>query len=219
MKEEIARGLLESGAISVNLDNPFVFVSGTISPVYVDVRKLLSFPEVREKITEGFLEIAEERMDISKIDIIAGGETAGIPFAALLASKLELPMIYVRKEPKGYGQDKQIEGVAKSDQKVLLVEDVITSGSSKIKFNIGIRAAGAVLTDCMCVFGYESSELDIGEGRKKLEEYGIGLHLLVDWDDVLSIASKGNYFNDKEIKQIRNFLTAPEEWGKKMGYE
>ena len=219
MKEKLARGLLESKAITVNLKNPYVFVSGTISPVYVDVRKLLSYPEVRNEIIDGFLEILKNKIDISKIDVIAGGETAGIPFAAMLSHELGLPMIYIRKEPKGYGQDNQIEGVAKENQKILLVEDVITSGSSKIKFNIGIRAAGAVLTDCLCVFGYESSELNIGEGREKLKEYGIDLHILVNWDDVLSIAEQEDYFNEKEIRQIRDFLTEPEEWGKKMGYE
>lgn len=219
MQEDIAKGLLESKAITVNLENPFVFVSGTISPVYVDVRKLLSFPKVRDKVTDGFIELIRKGIEIEKIDVIAGGETAGIPFAAMVAGELKKPMIYVRKETKGYGQNKQIEGTINKGDRVLLVEDVITSGTTKVKFNIGIRSAGATMTDCICVFNYESEVLGIHEGREKLKNYDIKLHSLVDWDDVLKIAEEDDYFSSEELAQIRKFLQDPEVWGKNMGYE
>src|SRR5215470_8440125 len=144
--------LLETGAIAFYKERPFVFVSGRISPVYIDCRRLLSFPEVREAIIVEMARKAEAAIGHDAIDVVAGGETAGIPYAALVAQKLSKPMIYIRKQPKGYGGTKQIEGILEADKRVLLVEDLITDGMSKLRFNIGIRAAGSKITHCLCVF-------------------------------------------------------------------
>ena len=218
-KDVLTEGLLETKAISIDIENPFTFVSGILSPVYVDCRKLLSYPEIRDEITRGFTEIVRNDIGLSEIDVIAGGETAGIPFAAFLAPQIDKPMIYVRKKPKGYGQNSQIEGVLKEGDKVVMVEDVITEGDSKIKFNIGIKGAGANMTHCLCVFSYESSNLGLSEAEDRLKKFGIKLHSLANWDDVIRTAQEGGYWSDKEVKLITEFLEDPEAWGRKKGYE
>ena len=127
-------------------------------------------------------------------------------------------MIYVRKNPKGYGQTKQIEGVLNAGQRVLLVEDLITDGLSKVRFNIGIRAEGAKITHCLCIFEYGSDRLGLHEGKETLAKHEIRLHTLVNWDDVLSTGLSKKYFSDEQSKQILDFLKEPENWGRKMGF-
>ncbi|MBS3788633.1 orotate phosphoribosyltransferase [Candidatus Bipolaricaulota bacterium] len=217
--KEIAEKMLKTKAITVNLEEPFVFVSGTVSPVYVDCRKLLSYPSARNLVTEGFHEVLTDKIGLNKVGVIAGGETAGIPYAAFLADRTDKPMIYIRKTTKGYGQDSQIEGVLEKNQKVSLVEDVITDGTTKLKFNIGIRSSGAFMTDCLCVFSYYSTELGLNKGKKRLEKHDIRLHSLVDWDDVLEVMNTKNIFCKNVIQEIRNFLRAPEQWASDKGLE
>jgi orotate phosphoribosyltransferase len=186
--------------------------------VYIDCRRLLSFPEEREAIIVEMARKADTAIRRDQIDVVAGGETAGIPYAALVAQKLSKPMIYIRKQPKGYGGTKQIEGILEAHQRVLLVEDLITDGMSKLRFNIGIRGAGSKMTDCLCVFEYGSDELDLHEGKKNLAEHDIASHALANWDHVLAAGRGKNYLSEDAIKQILDFLKDPENWGKKMGF-
>jgi orotate phosphoribosyltransferase len=214
----IGEVLLETGAIAFYKERPFVFVSGRISPVYIDCRRLLSFPAEREAIIVEMARKAESAIGREAIDVVAGGETAGIPYAALVAQKLSKPMIYIRKQPKGYGGTKQIEGILEAQQRVLLVEDLITDGMSKLRFNIGIRAAGSRITHCLCVFEYGSDELDLHEGQKNLAEHRIESHALANWDHVLAAGRGKKYLSEDATKQILDFLKDPENWGKKMGF-
>ena len=214
----IAEMLLKTEAIQVFHDRPFVFVSGRISPVYIDCRRLLSFPDVRDEIVTRLAEKARLDIGLAAIDVVAGGETAGIPYAAFVAHLLRKPMIYIRKQPKGYGGTKQIEGILEAGQKVTLVEDLITDGMSKLRFNVGIRAAGAAMTDCLCVFDYASERLGLHEGRENLAAHDIRLHTLVNWDDVLSTGLSKKYFTDQASRQILDFLQDPDNWGRKMGF-
>jgi orotate phosphoribosyltransferase len=210
--------LLQTEAIAFYKDKPFVFVSGRISPVYIDCRRLLSFPDVREAIITEMAKKAECEIGVDKIDIVAGGETAGIPYAALVSQKLKKPMIYIRKQPKGYGGTKQIEGILEANQRVLLVEDLITDGLSKLRFNIGIRGAGSKITHSLCVFEYGSDSLDLHEGKKNLAEHGIESLALVNWDHILDAGLSKKYFSEDAGKQILDFLKDPENWGRKMGF-
>ncbi len=215
----IAQLLLETQSIQVYKDRPFVFVSGRISPVYIDCRRLLSFPAAIKEIVEQLARKVESDVGSDAIDVVAGGETAGIPYAAFVSYRLGKPMIYVRKNPKGYGGTKQIEGILDAGQRVLLVEDLITDGLSKLRFNIGIRAQKARITDCLCIFEYGSDRLDLHEGRKVLSGYDIRLHVLSNWDDVLSAELSKKYFSAEATEQIWDFLKEPESWGRKMGFE
>ena len=218
LRSKIAEYLLKSGSIQIYHDRPFVFVSGRISPVYIDCRRLLSFADFREEIVDQLAQKAESEIGLDLIDVVAGGETAGIPYAAFVAQKLRKPMIYVRKNPKGYGQTKQIEGVLEAGQRVLLVEDLVTDGMSKMRFNIGIRAEKAKITHCLCVFEYSSDKLELWEGRKNLAENDIRLLTLVNWDDVLSAGVRNEFLSDEASSQILDFLREPDSWGRKMGF-
>src|SRR6266850_1332824 len=216
--QRIAEMLLRTEAIQVYKERPFVFVSGRISPVYIDCRRLLSFPEVREEIITQMAKKAETEIGLDAIDVVAGGETAGIPYAAFVSQKLMKPMIYIRKQPKGYGGTKQIEGILEANRRVLLVEDLITDGLSKLRFNIGIRAAGAKMTYCLCVFDYASDRLNQHEGRDNLAKNDIALHVLANWDDVLDTGLSKRYFSEQSSQQIIDFLNDPDNWGRKMGF-
>jgi len=205
-REELARELLRLGAILVDTEKGFKLVSGRHSPVYVDCRRLISFPEIRDQITEQFARIVEREVGLQNLDVIAGGETAGIPFAALLAERLKKPMIYVRKEPKGHGRNAQIEGVLEPGQRVLLVEDLVTDGGSKLRFAEGIARAGGVLEHCLTVFEYHSERAGLRRARETLRAHGIKLHSLVDWDDVLAAAEAEGWLKAEERERILEFL-------------
>lgn len=215
---QTAEMLLRTEAIQVYKENPFVFVSGRISPVYIDCRKILSFPEEREYIVTQLAQKVAIDIGLGNIDVVAGGETAGIPYASFVSHLIKKPMIYIRKQPKGYGGTKQIEGILEAGRRVLLVEDLITDGLSKLRFNIGIRAAGAKMTQCLCVFDYASDRLHQHEGRDNLAKNDIGLHVLANWDDVLYTGLSKSYFSEEASRHIVDFLKDPENWGRKMGF-
>ena len=218
VSRKVAEMLLRTESIQVYKEKPFVFVSGRISPVYIDCRKLLSFWVEREYIVTQLAKKAETDIGLDNIDVVAGGETAGIPYASFVSHIIKKPMIYIRKQPKGYGGTKQIEGILEKGQRVLLVEDLITDGLSKLRFNIGIRGAGAKMTHCLCVFDYASDRLNQHEGRDNLAKNDIVLHVLANWDDVLDTGLAKNYFNESQNKQIIDFLKDPENWGRTMGF-
>lgn len=189
---EIARILIETESVLIRPEEPFRLASGRLSPVYVDCRRLLSFPRERALVIEALAQLVRKELSNAKIEVLAGGETAGIPFAALLAEKLEMPMIYVRKAPKGYGRAAQIEGVLQEGQRVLLVEDLVTDGGSKLAFQEGIERAGGVVEHCVCVFEYYSEEAGLAVARRRLAERGIELHSLTHWDELLEeLESRG----------------------------
>ena len=153
---------------------------------------------------------------MANIDVVAGGETAGIPYASFVSHLIKKPMIYIRKQPKGYGGSKQIEGILEAGKRVLLVEDLITDGLSKLRFNIGIRAAGAKMTHCLCVFDYASDRLNQHEGRDNLAKNDIGLHVLANWDDVLDTGLSKSYFSETPASRLLIFSKTPrigaEKW-------
>ncbi len=181
---DTARLLLEIEAIHCRPDNPYIFTSGRASPVYIDCRKIISFPEARAKIMSHAYRLIGKEIGWSKIDAVAGGETAGIPFAAFLAALAKKPMVYVRKQPKGFGRMAQIEGELKPGKRVLLVEDLATDGGSKVVFIEALKRADAKVTDCFVIFHYgifpQSVEL--------LAAAGVKLHALATWWDALVVA-------------------------------
>ena len=215
--QKVAEMLLSTESIAVYKDKPFVFVSGRISPVYIDCRKLLSFATEREYIVTELAKKAETNIGLDNIDVVAGGETAGIPYASFVSHLIRKPMIYIRKQPKGYGGTKQIEGILEPGKRVMLVEDLITDGLSKLRFNIGIRGAGAKMTHCLCVFDYASDRLNQHEGKINLAKNDIQLHVLANWDDVLDTGRAKNYFTAEQNQQIIDFLQDSGELGPKNG--
>ena len=169
-----ARMLLEVKAVHFNSKNPFILASGLPSPTYIDCRKLISYPRVRSTIMD-FLTITVMRnVGFEVFDNVAGGETAGIPFAALVAERMGLPMSYIRKKPKGYGRNARIEGSILENQNVLLVEDLTTDGGSKLSFVEAIRETGAKCSHTAVVFYYGI----FPETEEILGEEGITVHKL-----------------------------------------
>ncbi|MBC8410939.1 MAG: orotate phosphoribosyltransferase, partial [Rhodobacteraceae bacterium] len=191
-----------------NPKEPFTLASGLSSPTYIDCRKLISYPQIRSTVMDFMACKILRNAGFDAFDNIAGGETAGIPFAALIAERLGLPMTYVRKKPKGYGKDAQIEGKLDKGQRVLLVEDLTTDGGSKLKFVEAIRKAEGICNDTAVIFYY-----DIFPGTlAKLSQDNINLHYLCTWKDILEAARKGNYFDVETLDQVELFLNDPINW-------
>jgi orotate phosphoribosyltransferase len=210
---DTARLLLEIEAVHCRPDNPFIFTSGRASPVYIDCRKLISFPEARAKIMQHASNVIGKDIGWNKIDVVAGGETAGIPFAAFLAALAKKPMIYVRKQPKGFGRMAQIEGELKPNQRVLLVEDLATDGGSKLNFIEALRKADAKVAHCFVIFHYGIFPQSV----ESLAYAGVKLHGLATWWDVLAAAERHKYFDAKGLDTTRAFLTAPDQWSSAHG--
>ncbi|KIN72944.1 orotate phosphoribosyltransferase [Sulfitobacter guttiformis] len=203
-----ARMLLEIGAVNFNTDTPYTLASGLPSPSYIDCRKLISYPRIRSTLMD-FLTITVMRnAGFEAFDNIAGGETAGIPFAALVAERMALPMTYVRKKPKGYGRNARIEGDMSEGQRVLLVEDLTTDGGSKLSFVDAIRETGATCGHTAVIFYYDI----FPETRKTLGDHGVELHHLCTWWDVLAEAKDQGIFPEETLAEVENFLKSPRIW-------
>jgi orotate phosphoribosyltransferase len=212
-KSRASELLIEIGAVHFNQDDPFIFTSGWASPVYIDCRKLISFPRQRREI----IQLAAEEMDRSisrdRFSLVAGGETAGIPLAAWIAEYFFLPMIYVRKNPKGFGRMNQIEGMLEPGTYAILVEDLTTDGRSKINFCNALRRAGALVEDAVVIFYYGVYP----DAEKNLDEAAITLHALTDWRTTLNVARATKYFDAKQADVVEEFLDAPDSWSRAHG--
>jgi orotate phosphoribosyltransferase len=209
----VADILLEIKAVNFRPEQPYTLTAGWASPVYIDCRKLISYPRARRKITELARHEIEESIGHESLDAVAGGETAGIPYAAWIADALMLPMQYVRKKPKGFGRMAQIEGDLGEGQRVILVEDLASDGGSKLLFVKALRDAGAVCNHCFVVFFYGAFPGAIDS----LAAEGIALHYLCTWHDVLAAAEAGRYFPPAAIAGVRAFLENPVAWSAAHG--
>ena len=211
-KDEIARltarMLLEIKAVHFNAETPFTLASGLPSPTYIDCRKLISFPRIRATLMDFMAVTVMRDAGFEAFTNIAGGETAGIPFAALVAERLALPMTYVRKKPKGYGRNARIEGVMGEGDRVLLVEDLTTDGGSKLSFVDAIRETGATCAHTAVIFYYDI----FPETTATLAAHGITLHHLCTWWDVLAEAHDSRAFDKETLAEVERFLNAPRPW-------
>ena len=203
-----ARMLLDIGAVHFNATTPFILASGLPSPTYIDCRKLISYPRIRSVLMDFLTCTVLRDAGMEAFDNIAGGETAGIPFAALVAERLALPMTYIRKKPKGYGRNARIEGVMTPGQRVLLVEDLTTDGGSKLSFVEAIRETGATCHHTAVIFYYGI----FPETEQTLGAHGIALHHLCTWWDVLAEARQSQSFDEPTLAEVERFLNAPRAW-------
>lgn len=209
----VARILLELKAVNFRPEEPYTLTAGWASPVYIDCRKIISFPRARRKIIDLAVQQVQRDIGFEVIDAVAGGETAGIPYAAWVSDSLDLPMQYVRKKPKGFGRMAQIEGDLKEGQNVLLVEDLATDGGSKLNFMNAIRSAGAKCEHALVMFYYGVFPAAL----KALEEEGLELHFLATWWDVLEVAETSGSFDKNTINEVRAFLHDPVSWSASHG--
>ena len=209
MSEEIAKILVDIESINFSFKNYFTLTSGLKSPVYVDCRKIISFSKERDFI----IDKAIQYLDKNNIDneIIAGGETAGIPYAAFLSQKLKKPMVYIRKKPKGFGINKQVEGQFKQNQSTLLVEDLATDGGSKITFVNALREAGLIVKDIFVIFYYDIFNYE----KSDLFKLNVKIHSLCTWKNIVSYLENNNIYKESEIISLKEFLKDPESWREK----
>lgn len=200
--------LLETQSVLLRPHDPFTLTSGRRSPVYTDCRRLIGFPRARARLMDLGIDLLARNAGIERFDVIAGGETAGIPFAAWIADRLGLPMAYVRKKPKGFGRDAQIEGASVADKRTILIEDLATDGGSKINFIDALRTAGAEVSHCFVIFHYGIFPAGVAD----LQAKGVNLHALTTWWDVYESAERQGNFSAENLSIIRDFLENPETW-------
>ena len=211
--EITSRILLETKAVLFSPDRPFTFTSGRVSPVYVDCRRLISFPRARRRLMDLAADVIERAAGHDSLDAVAGGETAGIPFAAWIAERMALPMLYIRKKAKGFGRNAQIEGEMAEGARVVLVEDLASEGTSKLNFVRAIRQAGGVIAHSFVIFNYGI----FPQSLSALEAEGVSLHWLATWWDVLAVAQGLGYFTPEQFAAVKAFLEDPDGWSASRG--
>nr|WP_298795052.1 orotate phosphoribosyltransferase [uncultured Acetobacter sp.] len=208
-----ARLLLEIKAINFRPEEPYTLTSGWKSPVYIDCRRIIFFPRARAKIMELGVEKIGRHVGYESLEAVVGGETAGIPFAAWMADRMMLPMAYVRKKPKGFGRNAQIEGDVPEGMRTLLVEDLTTDGASKVAFANALRDAGALINHAFVIFYYGV----FPGAHQSLTNMNISLHALCTWWDVLEACSTRPYFSEDAAAEVRRFLENPAAWSARHG--
>lgn len=205
LSARIAKSLLEIEAVALRPHDPFTWSSGIRSPIYCDNRLTMGYPEIREMIADGFAELIREQY--GEVDVIAGTATAGIPHAAWVAQKLGKPMIYVRSSAKKHGKGNLIEGVLREGQKVVVIEDLISTGGSSIQAVQGVREAGGEVIGVAAIFTYEFP--------KALEAFaaaGVPFATLSSYSALLPIAAAENYISADDVELLQKFREAPEQF-------
>ena len=203
ISNETASILLKKKCIEFSFKKKFQLTSGRKSIVYCDCRKIISYTNERDKLINFALKKIKLDKTLNSLTNIAGGESAGIPYASLLAQKLKLPLSYIRKERKKFGKKSQIEGNIKYNDKVLLVEDLITDGSSKYNFIEAVEEVGGRIKAIFVIFNYGINKEFLEYNGKKIK-----IISLAKWEDVLKILKLKNVFPQKEISSIVNFLSS-----------
>ena len=197
-RQKIADILLKIGSVNINFKNQFTLTSGKKSPVYVDCRKLISFPKERDVIIS---EMAKQiRKKYKKSVLVAGGETAGIPYSSFLCQKLKLPMIYIRKKPKGFGKGKLIEGDFKYKSPSILIEDMATDGGSKIHFIQSMRKSKLSVKDIFVIFFYDIYP----SAKKNIKKMNVNLNYLTSWNEILEVSP--NYISNSDQIKLKEYL-------------
>ncbi|PAE14260.1 orotate phosphoribosyltransferase [Niallia circulans] len=206
MKHEIAEQLLEIKAVFLQPNDPFTWSSGLKSPIYCDNRLTLSYPKVRKNIASGLAGLIKEKFP--ETEVVAGTATAGIPHAAWVSDLLDLPMAYVRSKAKEHGKGNQIEGKVEKGQKVVVVEDLISTGGSVITAVNSLREAGCEVLGVVAIFTYE-----LPKGKELLGEAEITAYSLTDYTSLLDVAQKKGYIQEGDLASLNAWKESPENWG------
>lgn len=208
----VAKALIEAGCVQFRVDEPFRLPSGWTSPVYMNCRRLISFPKLRHDLVREGLLLLRERNCLEGLDAIAGAEASGIAMAAWIADALKLPLQYVRKKAKGLGPSTQIEGVIERGDRVLLIDDLMAAAGSKREFCRALNEVGAKLKDIFVVFDYGVFPTD-----EVLDPWGVTVHSLCNWRDVLEAAKAESLVDDRAIGELDAFLRNPVAWSHAHG--
>jgi len=209
MNEDIARMLLEKKAVVLNAKEPFTFVSGIRSPVYCDNRQMIAYPEERDNIVDAFINESQN----CSFDIIAGTSTAGIPWAAWISDKLNKPMAYIRGTKKEHGAGNQIEGADVDGKKVLIIEDLISTGGSSFSAVEAVREAGGSCVAVVAIFTY-----NFEKAGKIFKEGGCQLLTITNFSTLVNIAKNDGFLTDKELVLVLSWNKDPQKWGPNHGF-
>jgi len=205
VSKRIAHELLDIGAVSLSPGEPYTWASGLKSPIYCDNRLIMGYPGIRELVTGAFAAVIGEK-EIA-CDVIAGTATAGIPHAAWLAHSLDLPMVYVRSGAKAHGKAKQVEGALFSGQRVVVIEDLISTGMSSTAVVEPLESTGATVSAILAIFTYGLDRAD-----KAFADIGIPLYTLTDFPDLIEVAVKSERINEEELASLESWHSDPEAW-------
>ncbi|WP_300358946.1 orotate phosphoribosyltransferase [Fusobacterium sp.] len=203
--KEVAKSLLGVGAVRLNVAEPFTFVSGIKSPIYCDNRKMIGYPEERKAVVDGFIEALQGK----EFDVLAGTATAGIPWAAFIAERLNVPMAYIRSEKKDHGAGRQIEGADFEGKKVIVIEDLISTGGSSIKAVEAAREAGAKDVEVVAIFSYEFEK-----AITNFAAAGIPWVNLSDFTTLIGVATEQKYLTEEEKEIALKWNKSPNTWGR-----
>lgn len=203
MKREIAKHLLEIGAVFLRPNEPFTWASGIRSPIYCDNRLTLSYPKIRKAIYQGLAKLVKEQFP--EAELIAGTATAGIPHAALVAEEMELAMCYVRSKPKDHGQGNQIEGKVEKGQKVVVIEDLISTGASSLKAAEALKKAGAVVLGVAAIFTY-----NLPKGKENFREANMPFYTLSDYNTLIEVALEMGKITEADLERLNLWRENPE---------
>lgn len=204
-KKAIAEKLLQINAIKLNIEHPFTWASGWKSPIYCDNRKVLSFPFVRDFIKSEMCNIIFQAFE--NADMIAGVATAGIPWGAMAADQLKLPYIYVRPKPKEHGLGNQIEGFYEPGKRVVVVEDLVSTGKSSLQVVDVLKTAGLEVEGMVSIFNY-----GFPEAKNAFEKYQIPLKSLTDYDSLIALAIEQKSISESEQNVLLNWRQDPGNW-------
>lgn len=207
LSSSVGQALLDAGCVKFRTDEPFRLPSGWASPVYIDCRRLISFPRLRRALIQRGLALLRDRNRLAAIDAVVGAESSGIAFGAWMAEALALPLLYARKEAKGLGPASQIEGAINTGDRVLLVDDMMAAARSKRIFCEALDAAGAVVTDIFVVFDYGTFPTE-----SVLAPWQAEVHALANWQDVLQAARASARVDRRALDELQRFLADPARW-------
>lgn len=196
MTQNIAQSLLEIKAVTLSPEDPYTWSSGIKSPIYCDNRVTLAYPEIRENIYQGLIQLIKEHAQ--DVEIISGTATAGIPHAAFVADQLKLPMSYVRSKSKGHGKGNQIEGALSKGKKVVVIEDLISTGGSSINAVEALIEDGAEVLGVFAIFTY-----GIHKAEEAFKAIDVPFYTLSNYDELISVAEKEGYIENKDIKTLK----------------
>ena len=205
--KEVAKSLLDIKAVSLSPQNPYTWASGIRSPIYCDNRVTMSFPAVRKQIAQGLADLIKEKYPDA--EVIAGTATAGIPHAAWIADILDLPMVYIRSKAKDHGTGRKIEGKISEGQKMVVVEDLISTGGSVIEASKAAELEGANVLGSVAIFTYE-----LAKGTKNFADAGLAIDTLSNYSTLLEVAHETSYITEAEMDLLKDWSKDPEHWYK-----
>ncbi|MCU6795712.1 MULTISPECIES: orotate phosphoribosyltransferase [Paenibacillus] len=207
LAEQVASSLLQIGAVALRPDQPFTWTSGLKSPIYCDNRLTISYPDIREAIAEGFAALVRE--NFPDAEVIAGAATGGIPHAAWVAQKLNLPMVYVRDKAKGHGKENLIEGSIHPGQKTVVIEDLISTGGSSLKVALAVNDAGAKALGVLGIFSYQFEK-----ATAAFEAANIPFETLTNYSILLDVALQQGSIQQRDLEALRSWSSNPSEYGR-----